>query len=343
MPAPRIALAFMFAAGSLFGAGTAARAEAIRFEFTAGALKIISDNELRRTQLCVVNDVRLSRLEAKRKALQADQETAQGMGRADLAKALDIDLAKVETDLAEVERNFFRCDGAFLLGPLAQNLCAKIGAGQGTLCPALANAKAEGQALSQVVGTLENLVTGQAEQGWRMADNPGALGPDGRLAGAVVRRGNLQVAFRIGAEDFPIGKAPDAIPRDLEKRLREVNRTNRIALEGDGVLYVPFLSAEVSGASGFAGETFQTLVGIRGAEGYVPLGPAVPVSIEAKATSHGVPLDGSAWATLPAFEVIGIVASKRVGDKDEFLYFIGIETLGLQPLLDQLMTEYRGR
>lgn len=316
---------------------------AMKYEFTTEALNAITGNELRRTKLCVVNDIRSSRLQAARKGLLQDQDDAHRLGRLDFAKSLDTDLAKVETELAEVTGNFSRCDGAFLLGPKARELCKKLGPKKGTLCPALASAKAEGAGIPQIVETMESLVTGQGEQAWQIVNDPDALGPDGRTIGAAVRRGNLQVAFRVGALHFPMGSAADAVPRDMEKQLKDVNRGHGLWLREDDAIFVPFLTAEVSGATGFAGETFQTLVGVKAAEGYVPLGPAVPVSIEAKATSHGVPLDAKAWADLPSFEVIGILGSKRSGDADEFLYFIGLETLGIQPMLDQLMAELRGR
>ncbi|HXV73156.1 MAG TPA: hypothetical protein VD713_00340, partial [Sphingomonadales bacterium] len=320
--------------GLAFGVISAALnpAHAIRYEFTPQALEAITDNEMRRTQLCVVSDIRKAKLEAERQKLIADQEEARGLGRLDLASTLDTDLAKIETELAAVERDFFRCDGAFLLGPQAAQLCKRLGWKKGVLCPSLAQARTKGKNIPLIVDSMEKLVTGQGQQAWQVTVNPVALGPGGRFAGAAVRRGNLQVLFRVGAEAFPIGGGNDAVPRDIEKQLHNVNHSHGIALGDDTAIYVPFLSAEMVGANGFAGETFQTLVGIRGEEGYVPLGPAVPVSIETKSTSHGVPLDAKAWAELPMFQVIGIVGSKRVGDKDEFLYFIGAETLGLQPL-----------
>jgi hypothetical protein len=337
----KILVALALVAGLAVMAAT--RAYAISFEFTPQALNAIADNEKRRTQVCVVNDIRQPRLEAKRKELLDNQQTARGMGRNDLADAMETDLAKIETELAEVGGNLARCGGAFLLGPQVEDLCRQLGGDQGTVCPAIAQAKASGQALVTMADSIERLVTGQGEQGWQITETPGVLTPDGRRAVAAVRRGNLQVAFRIGAERFATGKAEDAVPNDVEGRLREVNRSHGIWLREDNIIYVPFLSADVFGASGFAGETFQTLVGVKGAEGYVPLGPPVPVSILDKVAAHGVPLDATAWASLPTYDVIGIVGSRRVGDKDEFLYFIGIETQGIQPLMDQLMAQYRSQ
>lgn len=312
---------------------------ALQFEFTPEALKTIAANEAKRTQLCVVQDVRRAKLEERRKSLIANQEESRSLGRTDFANNLETDLANLETKLASVDRDFFRCDGALLLGSEAARLCKRLGWDKGRFCPSLAQARAENKSMPIIVDSMEKLVTGQAEQTWKSiaseADLPAVT--------ASVRRGNLQVIFRVGTEAFAIGNSETALTRDLEKKFREVNRSHKIKLENKETIYVPFLSAEVTGANGYAGEIYQTLVGIKDENGFTPLGPALEVSSDSRSTVHSVPLNAQDWADLSLFQAVGVVGSKRDGDKDEFLYFFGIETTGLQFLLDQLISQLRER
>lgn len=314
-------------------------AYALQFDFTPEALKTIAFNEVKRTRLCVVNDVRQVKLEERRKRLIANQEESRSLGRTDFANNLESDLAKLESELASVDRDFFRCDGALLLGSEVARLCKRLGWDNGGLCPSLAQARAENKSMPILADSMEKLVTGQVEQDWKLT----APESDLPAATAAVRRGNLQVIFRIGTEPFSLENSDKALARDLEKQFREVNRSHKLRLEDKETMYVPFLSAEVTGANGYAGEIYQTLVGIKNENGYIPLGPALEVSLGARSTLHNVPLNAQAWAELSLFQTIGVVGSKRSGEKDQFLYFFGIETAGLQSLLDQLMAHLRER
>lgn len=325
-----------------------AAAQNIRFDFTEQSLTALSNNETRRSRMCVANTAKLAKLREGKNRIEADAAEARELGRPDLARTFERDLGALEREIAEVQDDLQLCANAFFVKPIVANLCGQLGEAGGSLCESFRESEAAENPDPRFADDLQKLVTLQAAVPWAMREAPELTSPDGRQIRATVRRGNLQVSYRIGAHGFVIADPPEEQNQQLVQSLKNVNATHGIDLTREGYVYAPFIEVNAFGGVGLAGETHQALVGIKGEEPFVQLTPPAPVSHETGVASHTLPLTFEAWQRLPQFDMIGVVGTRRVpggeGEEpqDRYLYFLGLETQGLKPLLDELRDYYLG-
>lgn len=340
-------LAALAVALALLGTAPAA-AQKIRFDFTEQALTALTNNESRRTRMCVANTAKLAKLRGGRERIEADAAEARELGRPDLARTFERDLEALEREIAEVRADLQLCGNAFFVAPIVAGLCQRLGETGGPLCADFRNAREAGEPDPRFVADLQKLITGQAAVPWAVREAAALTSPDGRQIRATVRRGNYQVSFRIGAEGYVIADPPEEQNQQLVQALKNVNASHGFNLTREGFIYAPFIEVNAFGGVGLAGETHQALVGKIGDQPFVSLTPPVPVSHETGVATHKLPLTFEAWQRLPQFDMIGVVGTRRVAGgegeepQDEYLYFLGLETAGLKPLLDELRDYYLG-